>query len=74
MSHLPDDEHYRTIAKLLVSGKVVPFLGAGVNLCGRPQSATWQIGKFLPSGSELAMHLARQHNYPHTDQVDQVGS
>src|SRR5512144_1489952 len=60
MSQVPDDKHYRMIAKLLVGGAVVPFLGAGVNLCGRPESVEWKVGRFLPSGGELAAYLARE--------------
>jgi hypothetical protein len=52
------DEVYKLIAKQLVKGKVVPVLGAGVNLCGRPANAPWQQGRFLPSGAELAAVLA----------------
>ena len=70
MSNVPDDRHYRMLAELLVAGEVVPFLGAGVNLCGRPESTVFQPGRFLPSGSELAMYLAREVNYPYPDRMD----
>src|SRR5512144_2769325 len=70
MSQAPDDEHYRMIAKLLVGGAVVPFLGAGVNRCGRPERTAWKLGECLPSGSELAEYLAREVDYPYQDRTD----
>jgi hypothetical protein len=47
-------------------GSVVPFLGAGANLCGRPKNVRFVAGKgdVLPSGSELARHLATRFEYP----------
>lgn len=70
MSQVPDDEHYRMMAKLLVGGAAVPFLGAGVNLCGRPERTVWKLGECLPSGSELAEYLAREVDYPYQDRTD----
>jgi len=59
------DLHYRTVLQALTAGRVVPFLGAGANLCGRPRETAWQPGRdFLPSGVELARHLARCFNCP----------
>jgi SIR2-like protein len=51
---------------LLIDGRVVPFLGAGANLCGRPPSVVWQPNRadFLPSGGELSRYLAREFDYP----------
>jgi hypothetical protein len=46
---------------------VQPFLGAGVNLCGRPESMSWARGEYLPSGSELAEYLAKRVDYPYKD-------
>jgi hypothetical protein len=46
---------------------VVPFLGAGVPLCGRQPGAEWQYpnySDFLPSGSELAAYIARLARLP----------
>jgi hypothetical protein len=45
---------------------VVPFLGAGANLCGRPRDVDWETG-YLPSGHELAAFLAGPYAYPETD-------
>ncbi len=60
------DVHLNRIAKAIIDGRVVPFLGAGVNLCGRPPSATWNAHRpdYLPSGAELAAHLAESFGYP----------
>lgn len=32
----PMDAHYRQVVKAFMDGRVVPFLGADINLCGRP--------------------------------------
>jgi SIR2-like domain len=65
-------EHCKRVAAALAEGEVVPFLGAGVNLCGRPQNATFKIGEFLPSGSELAKYLALRSGYSAADADDLV--
>jgi hypothetical protein len=46
------------LLKNLRAGRVVPFLGAGVNRCGRPADAAWKPGVYLPDGRELAGRLA----------------
>ncbi len=58
--------HYQLITKALAGGRVIPFFGAGVNLCGRPPDASWtrHPPEYLPSGSELADHLAQELFYP----------
>jgi len=60
------DAHYRQVAKaMILDGRVVPLLGAGVNLCGRPAQRSWKRGsRYLPSGGELADHLADSFDYP----------
>jgi hypothetical protein len=70
MAQLPDDEHFQMLASRLLAGAVVPFLGAGVNLCDRPESTPWERGRYLPSGSELAAYLAKEINYPYPDSGD----
>jgi hypothetical protein len=60
-------EHYRMVALALADGEVVPFLGAGVNLCGRPSGEHFKLGEWLPSGAELAEYLARRCGYPLPD-------
>ena len=63
------DAHYRQVAKAMVrDGRVVPLLGAGVNLCGRPPKELWRRGaRYLPSGAELAKDLATSFDYPESD-------
>lgn len=59
----PLDAHYRMLIKAITDGRVVPLLGAGVNLCGRPEGVAFQQGQYLPSGSELAALLAEDFGY-----------
>jgi hypothetical protein len=47
----------------LREGRVVPFLGAGANLCGRPKGINWETEGYLPSGQELAKWLADKYSY-----------
>jgi SIR2-like domain len=70
MAQSPNEAHYRLIADRILDGAVVPFLGAGVNLCGRPDSMKFELGHYLPSGSELASYLARHVKYPYQDRDD----
>lgn len=55
------------VALALADGEVVPFLGAGVNLCGRPKDQRFEPGESLPSGSELSEYLAKRSGYPLPD-------
>jgi hypothetical protein len=64
---MPDpklEEHYSTVIPALFDGRVIPFLGAGANLCGRPIGTPWQPGRYLPKGDELADYLARELGCP----------
>jgi hypothetical protein len=66
-----DDRHYSLVAELVANGEVVPFLGAGANLCDRPEGARWEPGgQFLPSGAELARSLAERSRYPRPEESD----
>lgn len=66
----PDDEHYLHVARAMLDGEVVPFLGAGANLladaAGQAVGATADGGPLrrLPSGGELTARLAREIGYP----------
>jgi hypothetical protein len=55
-----DPLHCELVAREMRAGRVVPFLGAGANLCGRPEEYIWKPLPFdwLPSGRELAEYLA----------------
>jgi hypothetical protein len=58
---MPDELEpvYDLIVRRLLRGKVVPVLGAGVNLSERPPHVSWERGRYLPSGQELADELAQ---------------
>src|SRR2546425_2795008 len=60
------DEHLKSMVKAIVDGRLVPFLGAGVNLCDRPGNVDWRPGQreFLPSGRELSAHLQQSFGAP----------
>jgi hypothetical protein len=59
------DPHYTIITKHIADGNLIPFLGAGANLCGRPLNTAWQQGsEYLPSGGELAALLASGYGFP----------
>jgi len=60
----PCEGHFDSILRAVAAGRVVPMLGAGVNLCGRPRGIGWERGRYLPSGNELAVHLAVRFGYP----------
>lgn len=55
--------HYDFVSTRVVAAKVIPFLGAGANLCGRPAGSDWQKDNYLPTGAELGRYLAK--DYPH---------
>jgi hypothetical protein len=64
------DAHYKLVTKAIADGKVVPLLGAGVNMCGRPPGVSWERGRRLPSGWELTEHLANTFPYPASEKQD----
>ena len=68
----PADDHYDVVMDAISDGELVPFFGAGVNLCGRPRDAAWKRGQYLPSGAELSAYLAREFRYPGPDKYDLV--
>src|SRR4051812_18533178 len=67
-------ERYRVLLTNLAEGRVVPFLGAGVNLCSRPQDSGYIHGQNLPNGRELAGLLAHRFGYsgPNADDLLKV--
>jgi SIR2-like domain len=62
-----DDDHIRRVVRKMLGGIVVPLLGAGVNVSGRPVGARYRgpHDPYLPSGAELAEFLAYAFEYPH---------
>ncbi|HEX5736268.1 MAG TPA: SIR2 family protein [Blastocatellia bacterium] len=70
---MPDtlDKHYDSVSTAIAEDEVIPFFGAGVNLCDRPDDLTWRPGcPYLPSGGELAEHLAEKYHYSWSDKQD----
>jgi len=65
-----DDRHFSRVAKAIAAGNVIPFLGAGANLCDRPDKTPWALGGFAPSGRELALALAKDSDYPDPGEPD----
>jgi len=59
-------KHRVLVVDALLKGRVVPFLGAGVNLCDRPSGTVWNASeeRYLPKGWELAEYLAERFHYP----------
>lgn len=60
---IEEEVHFAAVRDAILDGDLVPFLGAGVNLCGRPANVTWQPGVHLPSGGELAHRLATDFGF-----------
>jgi hypothetical protein len=56
--------HYATVMRAMAEGRVVPLLGAGVNLASRPRGRAWKQGQYLPNGYELAKYLASIFEFP----------
>jgi hypothetical protein len=72
MSELPD-AHYEAVVRGMVRGSVVPFLGAGANMPGRPENTDWEPGcAFLPDGAELAKYLATVFSYPEDEESKEL--
>ncbi len=59
-------EHVLGVVRALKRGDLVPFLGAGANLCDRLPGARWEPGnrELVPSTGELVGHLAQLFDYP----------
>ena len=69
-----EEPPYGVIWDEIVDGNVIPFLGAGASLCGRPtHDARWTGAddSFLPNGLELGSWLADLCRFPdRTDLTD----
>jgi hypothetical protein len=63
------EAHYKTVLKPITDGRMVPFLGAGVNLCGRPEGTPYKPGQstYLPVGRELSAYMAENFVYLASD-------
>lgn len=65
-----NETHYKNIVRELLRGKIAPFFGQGVNWYGRAPSESWQNAHTVPSGEELARHLAQNFDYDEMDAMD----
>jgi len=65
---------YGIIRRMLYEGRVVPFLGAGASMVGRPSDpdpSPWTLdAPYLPSGWDLAHYLADESAFPSEDPRD----
>jgi hypothetical protein len=63
---------YGVISSLLKKRRVVPFLGAGASMVGRPPGVAWDVKApaFLPSGLDLSHLLADEAEFPSSDEHD----
>lgn len=63
---------YGIIANHLKRGEIIPFLGAGASLSGRPLEAPADTrnARFLPTGGELSRRLADDSEFPSPDPND----
>ena len=63
---------YEVIAMAIAEGGVVPFLGAGASLVGRPPGALFDARRapFMPSTYELTEFVGEKSHYPKGDLPD----
>lgn len=56
------DSHFTAVTNAFRRGRLIAFLGAGVNLCDRPDSVSWnsRTRNCLPNGSELAEYIREE--------------
>jgi hypothetical protein len=64
------DAHYNAVLRFLANGRVVPFLGAGINVFGRPPDVAWEPGRYPPSAAEVSQHLREYAYYPTEEWAD----
>jgi hypothetical protein len=57
----------RALEGRIAERRVIPFLGAGASLADRVRGDDWRREGVLPSGRELAAHLAERRAYPHDE-------
>lgn len=58
------EPHFRMVVRAIAEGRVIPFLGVGVNLIHRPPGMNWEPGKYLPGSRELSELFAEKFAYP----------
>ncbi|MGA9995008.1 MAG: SIR2 family protein [Pyrinomonadaceae bacterium] len=71
VANMLDDPDYSEMIDAICAGELIPFLGAGVNLCDRLEGESWNAAsQYLPSGEELSMSLAAEFGYHWPDSGD----
>lgn len=67
------NKHFIALIPGITMGRVVAFMGAGVNSCARAFNKNWKPGcGYLPIGSELFRYLAGKYEYPLPQDSDLV--
>jgi hypothetical protein len=68
------NEHFNQVVASFKAGDVVPFLGAGANMCDRPGSGQWKPkhSDFLPNAIELSSYLADEFTYSGQNRNDLI--
>ncbi|MDJ0532127.1 MAG: SIR2 family protein [Xenococcaceae cyanobacterium MO_207.B15] len=63
------DVEYKNLLEAISNGEVVPFVGAGINLCDRPKEmGSWQLdSQYPPTDSELAAYLTNIVHTPYDE-------
>lgn len=65
------ETHFGIVLAAALEGKLIPFFGAGANLCGRLPGQPFEPGHDLPAGGELAERIAdkfvKDPNVPRQD-------
>jgi hypothetical protein len=64
------DTHFDSVVAGFMRGRVTPVLGAGVNVTGQPRAVDEWLGRYPPSGQELAAYLAEEFKYPGGPSID----
>ena len=66
----PDERHYWLVSGLISDGLVVPFLGAGANLCDRPPRRAGSRGATCRAAASSRSTLAERSTLPGSGDVD----
>lgn len=68
----PDRNHFNAVVKAIYDRRVIPFLGAGASICGRPEGARWTFeeNNIPPNARELTDHLVARFQYPRREQKE----
>ena len=66
--------HLTRVVDAITRGQLVIFLGADINLCGRPKDGNgqfmgWQLGHYPPSNRELAVYLDEASGFCYRQKV-----